>query len=90
MTTSPELPKDGLVTVRVYTKAGDEYAIPNVNLRMFEQGLPRSGRVDKNLPSMSVVNIHLAALIIPFRIIEKVMAKGVELWVSPASTAEKK
>jgi len=90
MTTSPELPRSGLVTIRIYTKAGDEYSIPNVNLRMLEQGLPKSGRIDRDLPSLSVVNIHLAALIIPFRIIDKVMAKGVELWVSPALAAEKK
>jgi len=88
MTTSPE-PK-GLVTIRIYTTQGDEYLFPNVNLTMFKQGLPESGRINRSLPSLSVVNIHLAGLIVPFRIIEKVMAKGVELWVSPASTAEKK
>jgi len=85
-----ELPKNGNVTIRIYTAAGDEYSIPNVNLRMFEQLLPKSGRINKDLPSLSVVNVHLAVLIVLFHLIEKVMAKGVELWVSPALAVEKK
>ncbi len=73
-----------LVEVVVTTKEGARYAFPDMSEDDMRKVLPESGRVLSNMPSLMMVNVSVAVLTIPFRIIKTVEVGGEVLWVCPA------
>lgn len=73
-----------LVEVVVTTKEGARYTFPDMSEDDMRKVLPESGRVLSNMPSLMMVNVSVAVLTIPFRIIKTVEVGGEVLWVCPA------
>lgn len=69
--------------VEVETKEGDKYKFPLMNITTLKQTLPETGRVPEDQPSLVMLNMSMASLVIPFRIISVIWAgeEGV-IWES--------
>ena len=85
------LGSNDLCTVHVTTHEGAEYVFPDMSLIQLKSVLPPSGRIMENMPSLMVVNVSLAVLSLPFRVIKRIEVKtrepgwdGEILWVCPA------
>lgn len=80
-----------LVKVVVTTKEGARYVFPDMSEDDMRKVLPESGRVLSNMPSLMMVNVSVAVLTIPFRIIKTIEVStdepgwsGEILWACPA------
>lgn len=85
------LGSNDLCTVHVTTHEGAEYIFPDMSLGQLRGVMPESGRIPADMPSLMMVNISIAVLTMPFRVIKTVEVKtgepgwdGEILWASPA------
>lgn len=79
-----------LCTVCVTTREGAKYLFPDMSLAQLRGVLPESGRIKEDMPSLMMVNVSLAVLSLPFRVIKTIEAKtkvpgwdGEVLWACP-------
>lgn len=78
-----------LCTVHVTTHEGAEYVFPDMSFSQLRGVLPESGRIRENMPSLMAVNVSMAVLSLPFRVIKRIEVKtrgsnGEVLWDCPA------
>lgn len=75
---------DTLVEVEIESDLGAHYKIPDCSWKLLWQ-LTRSESLH-GFPSLSLVNVSQACLVIPTRIIKTISANGQILWRSPTNT----
>lgn len=58
--------------VHIETKMGARYAFPDMVIEELKKVLPQSGRVLESMPMLSMVNISMSVLSVPFFIIKQI------------------
>lgn len=77
-----------LVTVEIITELGESYLFPDISKEIADTLFSERGIYDfQRIGSISLANISQAFLIVPFRIIGRILVDGVTVWASHASTA---
>jgi hypothetical protein len=72
------------VIVGIETHLGAHYTFPDMERGELQRILPKmNDRVPSGSESLCLVNMSLAALAIPFRIIKRVTVDTEEWWISP-------
>lgn len=73
-----------LVTIEIVTLLDANYQFPDVSKAALEKVLPHrlQGR-PRGLPSLTLVNASIATLVIPFRVIKRVLVDGEDWWIAP-------
>ena len=72
-----------MAVVRVYTREGSVYTFPDMDAEAVKKVLPESGRLPTNSPSLSLVNVSVASLVIPFRVITEIYVNWERIWRAP-------
>ena len=67
-------------TVTVCTKEGAEYVYPDMNVTALKKILPENGRIPENMQCLMMVNVSMAILSVPMRIIKAVRVEAEVLW----------
>ena len=73
-------PESCLGNVRIVYHTGAEYLFPHMNLSDVRKMLPEPGRIPTSTSCLSLVNVPIAAMSIPLRIINKIYLNDEEVW----------
>lgn len=73
-----------LVTVEIVTLLDANYQFPDVSEAALNVVLPQmsEGR-PRGMLSLTLVNVSIATLVIPFRVIKRVLVDGEDWWIAP-------
>ena len=76
-------PRGDLAPVEIYTLNGDHYAFPAMSKSALQTVIPKGSNQKKDAP-LTLVNASTSILMIPMRIVKKILVDGEEWWVCPA------